>query len=117
MRARSVLLATGVTNRRPKIPVELHDEALSCGLLRYCPICDGFEVTDTRVAVIGTGSNGLREAIFLRSFTADVTLNGKNYEIKVAEDGTLLVKKLDQEEKDEKGDGKKGEKDEEKEKK
>jgi thioredoxin reductase (NADPH) len=74
LRARSVLLATGVTNRRPKMPVELHDEALGCGLLRYCPICDGFEVTDTRVAVIGTGSHGVREAIFLRSFTADVTL-------------------------------------------
>jgi uncharacterized membrane protein YkoI len=50
-------------------------------------------------------------------YEADVTLNGKNYEIKVAEDGTLLVKKLDEGEKDEKGEGKKGDKDEEKEKK
>src|SRR5262249_8674985 len=31
-------------------------------------------------------------------YEADVMLNGKNYEIKVAEDGTLLVKKLDMEE-------------------
>ena len=74
LHARSVLLATGVTNRRPKMPVELHDEALGRGLLRYCPICDGFEVTDTRVGVIGTGSHGVREAIFLRNFTAAVTL-------------------------------------------
>ncbi|WBO24450.1 NAD(P)/FAD-dependent oxidoreductase [Sphingomonas abietis] len=74
LHARSVLLATGVTNRRPEMTVDLHDEALGRGLIRYCPICDGFEVTDTRVAVIGTGSHGLREAIFLRSFTADVTL-------------------------------------------
>jgi thioredoxin reductase (NADPH) len=74
LRARSVLLATGVTNRRPKMTLELHDDALARGMLRYCPICDGFEVTDTRVAVIGTGSHGLREAIFLRSFTADVSL-------------------------------------------
>ena len=74
LHARSVLLATGVTNRRPKMPEKLHYEALGRALLRYCPICDGFEVTDTRVAVIGTGGHGLREAIFLRSFTADVTL-------------------------------------------
>lgn len=74
LHARSVLLATGVTNRRPKMSLELHDEALRRSLLRYCPICDGFEVTDTRVAVIGTGSHGLREAIFLRSFTAEVAL-------------------------------------------
>ena len=44
------------------------------GLLRYCPICDGYEVTDRRIGVIGTGSHGMREAVFLRGFTADVTL-------------------------------------------
>jgi thioredoxin reductase (NADPH) len=73
-RARSVLLATGLTNRRPPIDPELHDDAMARGLIRYCPICDGFEVTDKRVGVIGSGTNGVGEAIFLRSYTADVTL-------------------------------------------
>lgn len=68
------LLATGVANRRPPMPRYMHDEALMRGLLRYCPICDGFEVTDRRVGVIGTAADGLGEAEFLRSFTADVTL-------------------------------------------
>jgi thioredoxin reductase (NADPH) len=72
--ARSVLLATGVTNRRPPMDEELHDEALARGLVRYCPICDGYEVTDKRVGVIGSGSHGVAEALFLRSYTADVTL-------------------------------------------
>ena len=72
--ARSVLLATGVTNRRPPMDEELHDEALARGLVRYCPICDGYEVTDKRVGVIGSDSHGVAEALFLRSFTADVTL-------------------------------------------
>lgn len=72
--ARTILLATGVVNRRPAMPEGMHAEALARGLLRYCPICDGFEVTDRRVAVIGTGARGLGEAEFLRSFTADVTL-------------------------------------------
>jgi len=72
--ARSVLLATGVVNRRPSIPDALHGEALDRGLVRYCPICDGYEVTDKRVAVIGTDSHGMKEALFLRSYTRDVTL-------------------------------------------
>lgn len=71
---RSVLLATGVVNRRPPMTDDLHATALARGLLRYCPICDGYEVTDRRVAVFGTGGHGTREAIFLRSYTADVTL-------------------------------------------
>jgi thioredoxin reductase (NADPH) len=72
--ARSVLIATGVTNRRPPMDEELHDEALSRGLVRYCPICDGYEVTDKRVGVIGSDSHGVAEAVFIRSYTADVTL-------------------------------------------
>lgn len=72
---RSVLLATGVVNHRPEgMDDALHDRALASGLLRYCPVCDGYEVTDTRVGVIGTGDHGMREALFLRGFTRDVTL-------------------------------------------
>jgi len=74
-RARSVLMATGVTNNRPEgFADALHARALAEGLLRYCPICDGYEVTDKRVAVIGTAEHGTREALFLRGYTADLTL-------------------------------------------
>lgn len=74
-RARSVLMATGVVNRRPAmLSAAAHAEALADGRLRYCPICDGFEVSDKRVAVLGTGEHGYKEALFLRSYTADVTL-------------------------------------------
>ena len=73
--ARSVLLATGVFNRHPPgMEDALHDHALAAGLLRYCPVCDGYEVTDKRVGVIGTSDHGTAEAIFLRGFTKDVTL-------------------------------------------
>ena len=71
---RTVLLATGVVNHRPKMAPAEHDTALQRGLLRYCPVCDGYEVTDKRIGVIGTGGHGMREALFLRSFTHDVTL-------------------------------------------
>lgn len=73
--ARSVLIATGVVNRRPAMLSDaVHDEALANGSWRYCPICDGYEVTDKRVAVIGTGERGCNEALFLRSYTAHITL-------------------------------------------
>ena len=74
LHGRSVLLATGVKNRRPDIPQDIHDTALERGLLRYCPICDGYEVTDTRVGVVGTETHGMKEALFLRGYTRDVTL-------------------------------------------
>jgi len=72
--ARTVLLTTGVTNRRPPMDEELHDDALARGLVRYCPICDGFEVTDKKVGVIGSDSHGVAETLFLRSYTSDLTL-------------------------------------------
>jgi uncharacterized membrane protein YkoI len=40
-------------------------------------------------------------------YEADAKINGTNYEIKVAEDGTLISKKIDKEEDDEKKDGEK----------
>ena len=91
VRAKTVLLATGVTNRRPPMDEELHDAALAEGLIRYCPICDGYEVTDKKVAVIGNADRGPGEAIFLRSYSADVTLIDPNGAIDVsAEDRARL---------------------------
>jgi thioredoxin reductase (NADPH) len=69
--------------------LELHDEALARGLIRYCPICDGYEVTDKKVGVIGSGSHGVAEAVFIRSYTADVTL--------IAPDMAHMLGKADQE--------------------
>jgi thioredoxin reductase (NADPH) len=87
--ARAVLLATGVSNRRPPMDEELHSDALAGGLIRYCPICDGFEVTDKKIGVIGSDSHGVAEALFIRSYTADVTL--------IAPDQALRLKPEDAE--------------------
>ena len=72
--ARTVLIATGVRNRRPDMDEAMHDDALKRGLIRYCPICDGYEVTDKKIGVIGSGTHGAAEAAFLRGYTADITL-------------------------------------------
>lgn len=70
--ARTVLLATGVVDIEPVLP-NLKD-AIRTGLVRHCPICDGFEVIDKKVAVIGHGVKGVSEARFLRHYTDQLTL-------------------------------------------
>lgn len=72
--SRAVLLATGVTNNRPEIDEDTHAAALQRGHLRYCPVCDGYEVTGRNVAVIGSDERAVAECEFLRSYTDRITL-------------------------------------------
>ena len=72
--ARTVLFATGTVNRYPDIPRDVHDAALAAGKLRYCPVCDAFEATGQRIAVIGAESHGVAEALFLRNYSDRITL-------------------------------------------
>jgi thioredoxin reductase (NADPH) len=73
LRARRVLLATGAVDVEPALP-DLPD-AVRRGLVRYCPICDGYEARDRRIAVIGHGDRGLGEAVFIaRTYSDDVSL-------------------------------------------
>lgn len=92
--ARSILLATGVVNNRPPIAPEMHDAAVARGLLRYCPICDGYEITDRNVAVIGTETRGHNEAVFLRTYTKDVTLIAPDGDHTFSEDETTRIASL-----------------------
>jgi thioredoxin reductase (NADPH) len=72
-RARHVMLATGAVDIEPRLP-DLPD-AVRRGLVRYCPICDGYEARGRRIAVIGHGAQGLNEAVFVaRTYSDDVTL-------------------------------------------
>ena len=70
--ARTIALATGVVDIEPELP-DLRD-AIRQGLIRHCPICDGYEVIGQRVAVIGYGAKGVREACFIRHFAGMLTL-------------------------------------------
>jgi thioredoxin reductase (NADPH) len=70
--ARKAILATGCVDIEPALP-GLPD-AIRRGLIRHCPICDGYEIRGERVGVIGFGTGGLQEALFLRTFARDVTL-------------------------------------------
>lgn len=77
--ARAVLLATGVVNRQPRMDKADHDRAMARGLIRYCPVCDGYEVSGKRVGVIGASGHGVAEALFLRTYTDRLTLMPQNF--------------------------------------
>lgn len=72
IRARAVLLATGVVDHHPDLPGV--ERAVQRSLVRVCPICDGYEATDKAVAVIGHSDKGAREAAFMRTYSDRVTL-------------------------------------------
>ncbi|WP_411967780.1 NAD(P)/FAD-dependent oxidoreductase [Mesorhizobium sp. CA6] len=65
VRAGAVLLATGVVDTLPDIP--LATDMIRGGTMRLCPICDGYEIIDKRVAVIGPLKEAMRKASFLRN--------------------------------------------------
>lgn len=69
--ARFVILASGVVDIEPDLP-QLTG-AIQRGLVRHCPICDGYEAAGQRVAVIGSGDKLVREALFIRRYTAALT--------------------------------------------
>lgn len=72
--SRAVILATGIFLNQVDLPQEAHEAAIRAGVLRYCPICDGYEHSENKIGVIGCDSDGAAEALFLRQFSSDVTL-------------------------------------------
>lgn len=70
--AKAVLLATGVVDKCPEI-ADMRAATLG-GLLRWCPICDGADVTGQNVALLSTAKAGPAHALFLRTYTARLTL-------------------------------------------
>ena len=69
--ARKVLLATGIVDKEPEM--RNLREAIDKGAIRLCPICDAFEVVDRKVAVYGPASCSVGHAIFMRTYSRDVT--------------------------------------------
>jgi thioredoxin reductase (NADPH) len=72
VRGRFVLLATGVVDRLPDLPNI--EDAIHAARVRICPICDAYEAIDQRIAVLGDGDLGVREAAFLTTYSPHVTL-------------------------------------------
>lgn len=82
IKARTVILATGVEDAGLKIPN--WEAGIRSGNLRLCPVCDAFEMIDRKVAVVARPDNGVSHALFLRRYTRHLTL------VSVSSSGSLL---------------------------
>jgi thioredoxin reductase (NADPH) len=72
LRAKTVLLATGIVDGHPDLPGL--ERAIQGGAVRYCPICDGYEASDQRIGVLGSLASAGPKARFMRTYSADVAL-------------------------------------------
>ncbi|MFO7305897.1 MAG: NAD(P)/FAD-dependent oxidoreductase [Gammaproteobacteria bacterium] len=70
--ARKVLLATGIEDEQPALPNLF--ELIRKGHVRLCPVCDGYEVIGKNVHVLGPPKRAAAKALFLRSFTSQLTI-------------------------------------------
>lgn len=72
LRARAVILATGVEDVQP----DLHNliALRKAGLLRYCAVCDAYDHRDRKLAVLARDAFGIRKALFLRHFARGVRI-------------------------------------------
>jgi thioredoxin reductase (NADPH) len=69
--AASVLIATGLPPRRPKIDGVQNFEGKG---ISYCTTCDGFFYRNKKVGVLGNGNYAAQEAKELEPFTKDITV-------------------------------------------
>lgn len=72
VRARTVIMATGIVDIG--LPTESWRAAIKKGAIRLCPICDGYDVSDRRIAVVCGQGDRVKHARFMRTFSAEITL-------------------------------------------
>ncbi|KOR89866.1 NAD(P)/FAD-dependent oxidoreductase [Paenibacillus solani] len=68
-KSRTLLLATGLMDRFPKLPGLI--SALGTSIF-VCPDCDGYEIQDRKTIVIGSGDHGASMAVLLSERTGDL---------------------------------------------
>jgi thioredoxin reductase len=71
VRARRVLMATGMDYRRPDLPGVEERWGRS---VFHCPFCHGWEVHGRPLGVLDRGASGVHRSLLLRTWSDDVTL-------------------------------------------
>ena len=71
VRARRLVLATGIVDELPDLPGLRERWGIS---VLHCPYCHGYEVADGRLGVLAVGEMSLHQALLLPDWSADVTL-------------------------------------------
>lgn len=81
--ARTVLMATGIVDETPSLPGM--PQFIYNGMVRFCPICDGYETMDKRVGVIGPLSRVIPKILFLRTYTPDLVMLATDKDIRCSD--------------------------------
>lgn len=71
VRARRLVLATGVVDELPDVPGLRERWGVT---VLHCPYCHGYEVADGRLGVLAASEMSLHQALLLPDWSADVTL-------------------------------------------
>jgi thioredoxin reductase len=71
VRARRLVLATGIVDELPGLPGLRERWGVS---VLHCPYCHGYEVADRRLGVLAVGEMSVHQALLLPDWSADVTL-------------------------------------------
>jgi thioredoxin reductase len=87
--ARRLLVATGLRDQLPDIPGLA--EHWGSGVA-HCPYCDGWEVRDSRIAVLSTGLASIHQAQLLRQLTPHVTYFVEGTELPEADFAGLIAR-------------------------
>jgi len=74
--AKRVLIACGVRDSLPEVANAA--ELIRAGVLRLCPICDGYETDGKRIGILGPARCALSHALFMRAFTRTVSVLAKD---------------------------------------
>jgi thioredoxin reductase (NADPH) len=82
--ARKVLLATGIVDEKPALPSL--PEFIYRGGVRFCPVCDGYEAMDKRIAVVGPLQGAIKKALFLRTYTRSLVVLPLDREVRLTDD-------------------------------
>jgi thioredoxin reductase (NADPH) len=89
VQAQRAVLATGGLDTEPDLPGVR--DAVRRGLVRYCPICDAYEVIGENVALVAFGKCRIREALLLRAYTAKLTVLTLGQEMKIAPEERAML--------------------------
>jgi thioredoxin reductase (NADPH) len=84
-----VLIATGIVDEAPALPSLT--AFIYRGAVRYCPICDGFEVMDQRIGIFGPLARVIPKALFLRTFTEDIVILATDADIPISTEQAAML--------------------------
>lgn len=92
--SKTVILATGICDEHPNI--SNLENLRELDLLKYCSICDGYELREKPVAVLAKDDAGLQKALFISHWTRNLKiLIPRNFQLSSQREKEIQVRGID----------------------